>query len=105
VSDPLRVENLAEGRHDIQLSRKGYFGENFPVQIERAKTFSVHKKLNKRFIPNCEVVTKTTVYRGVLLEVAPGGDIRLEVSPGVLRTIPASEVRYRRPLRDDTQAE
>ena len=103
VSDSLRVENLAEGRHDVQLSRKGYFGENFPIQIERDKTFSIHKKLNKRFIPNCEVVTKTTVYRGVLLDVSAGGDVRLEVSPGVLRTIPASEVRFRRPLRDDTE--
>jgi hypothetical protein len=103
VSEPLRVERLAEGSHDVQLTRKGYFSENFTIAIERAKSVSIHKKLNKRFIPNCEVQTKTAVYRGVLLEVSPAGDVKLEVGPGVLRSIPADEIRARRPLREEPE--
>jgi hypothetical protein len=99
VSEPLRIEQLSEGRHEVQLTRKGYFGDRFPVIIERAKTISLHKQLKKRFIPDCEVVTKSGVHRGVLQEVTPDGDVKLEVSPGIMRSIPADEIRFRRPLR------
>jgi hypothetical protein len=99
VSEPLRIDMLAEGRHEVQLTRKGYFGERFSITTERAKTVSLHKQLKKRFIPDCEVVTKSGVHRGVLQEVSPEGDVKLEVSPGIMRTIEASEIRFRRPLR------
>lgn len=103
VSEPLRIDQLTAGRHEVQLTRKGYFGARFPIAIERAKTVSLHKKLKKRFIPNCELVTKTAVHKGVLLEVAPNGDVKLEVNPGVIRTFEADEIRIRRPLRQDNE--
>lgn len=101
VSEPFRLDTLAEGRHEIQLTKKGYFAEGFAVEIVRGKTETVHKKLNKRFIPDCEVVTKTAMFRGVLVEAMPSGDLKLEVSPGVVRTISAAEVRFRRPIRQE----
>ncbi len=101
VSEALRVTGLAEGRHEVQLTLKGFFTEKFPIAIERGQTVALHKKLNKRFIPDCEVVTSTTVYRGVLLEVNPQGDVKLEVSPGVIRSFAAGDIRVRRPIRQE----
>jgi hypothetical protein len=61
----------------------------------------MHQKLQKRFIPDIEVRTKVDVIRGVLLEVDPVGNVKLETRPGITRTIPAAEVVSRRPIRQE----
>ncbi len=101
VSEPFQVPSLTEGRHEVQLTLKGYFNERIQISAERGKTVTLHKKLHKRFIPDCEVVTTTSIYRGVLLEVSPAGDVKLEVSPGVIRSFAGGDIRVRRPIRQD----
>ena len=70
------------------------------VSVERDKTTTRHVKLERRFIPNCEVRTDTDVIRGVLVEVDPSGAVKLEIRPGIIKTIPAAAIRYRGPIRE-----
>lgn len=100
VSEIFNVDLVALGHHEIQLAKKGYYGVTLPVTVEKGKKVTIHKQLRKRFIPNCEVVTKTTIHRGVLLEVTPSGDVKLELRPGVIRTVRGKDIRSRRPLRE-----
>ncbi len=100
VSEPFLIEQLAEGKHQVQLSRKGYKGESFFVAVERNETAAFHKRLIKLFIPDCEIVTKNAVYKGVFIEETPDGIVKLETHPGVIRKFPASEIRFRRPIRE-----
>jgi hypothetical protein len=93
---------MTVGGHTVQLNRKGFFSDTFQVTIERGKTATFHRKLGKRFIPNCEVGTKFAVYRGVLLDLSAAGDVKLEISPGVVRNIPVADIRFRRPIREET---
>jgi hypothetical protein len=41
------------------------------------------------------------VYKGVLVEVDPEGNVRLELRPGIIKTIPAADVVTRRPIREE----
>jgi len=99
VSDPLRVDLLPIGEHNVQLTKKGYFEKKFAISIERDKTVTLHHKMERRFIPDYEVLTETTVYRGVLIQIDPEGNVKMETRPGVIKEIPADEVKVRRPLR------
>lgn len=101
VSEPFTVEMLEPGTHTIELVKTGYHTQSTTVTIERDKTTTRHFRLKRMFIPDTEVRTDTDVYRGVLLEVDPRGNVRLEIARGVFKTIPAEEIRSRRPLRLD----
>jgi len=99
VSQPLNVARLEPGTREVRLTRPGYRPETVSVEIQRDRTTTRHVRLQRRFIPNCEVRTDTRVYRGVLMEVDPLGNVKIEVRPGVMKTISAEDVRSRRPLR------
>ncbi len=99
VSDALHIELVPIGTRRVMLTKKGFFTKEVPVVVERDKTATVHQSLKRRFIPNCEVRTATDVIRGVLIEVDPQGNVKLEVRPGIMRTIEAKDVISRRVLR------
>ncbi|MBM4142118.1 MAG: PEGA domain-containing protein [Lentisphaerae bacterium] len=103
VSDPLLISLLPVGEHTLLLSKKGYYDRETPLRISAGETVSLHERLRRRFIPDCEVTTTKAVYRGMLVEVDPQGNVRLETRPGVIMTIPAADVRVRRPLRSDAE--
>jgi len=92
VSSPLRIDGLAIGSRQIQLVRKGYFPVAFEVEILRAQSTPVRHALKRRFIPNYEVRTATEVHKGVFVEQDPQGNIRIEVRPGIIKTISADEI-------------
>ncbi len=99
VSDILTIPGISAGTHEIKFMAKGYFTKKITINIERDKTAIRHIKLKRRFIPDCEVRTKTDVYRGILVMVDPEGNIKMEVHPGVMRVIDAADVVSRKPLR------
>jgi hypothetical protein len=101
ISETLRVDLVTIGAHNVQITKPGYFDVKFAIEIEKDKTVTMHQKLQKRFIPDIEVRTKVDVIRGVLLEVDPVGNVKLETRPGITRTIPAAEVVSRRPIRQE----
>ena len=104
VSEPLALENIRPGPHELRLTRKGYAEAKQQVQIESGKTLPVQVKLVRRFIPDCQVTTESGVYKGVLDSVTDEF-IRLETAPGVMTSIPVKDVKYRRTLREDGTAE
>jgi len=103
ISEPFKVELLPPGTYEIRLEKKGYAPATEKVTVERDKTATLQKALVRRFIPDCEVRTATDVHRGVLLEVDPAGNVKLEVRPGIVKTIPAADVRARIPIREDNK--
>ena len=99
VSEVLMLEEIPSGSHEIKFAIKGYYTKELTVDIERDQTAIQHISLKRRFIPNCEVRTVTEVYQGVLVQIDPSGNIKLEVNPGVMKVIPVAEVISRKPLR------
>ena len=101
ISDPLAVDPIPAGEHELRLVRKGYAESRQKVQIEPGKTLPLSVKLMRRFIPDCLVVTiRGAEYRG-MLESAADDAIRLETAPGVMTTFPRKDVKYQRVIRED----
>ncbi len=105
VSDALHIELVPIGTRRVKLTKKGHFSKEVSIVVERDKTATVHQSLKRRFIPNCEVRTATDVIRGVLIEVDPRGNVKLEIRPGIMRTVEAGEIVSRRVLRGDGATE
>ncbi len=103
VSEVLTLSGISSGSHEVKFSIKGYYATELTVDIERGKTTIEHISLKRRFIPNCEVRTVSEVYQGVLVQIGPNGNIKLEVNPGVMKVITAAEVVSRKPLRVEVE--
>ncbi|MDA1045054.1 MAG: PEGA domain-containing protein, partial [Verrucomicrobia bacterium] len=101
ISSPLRIDYIEEGDHSLQLTKLGYFEIQTDFTVERQETLNMHHALKRRFIPNYEVVTDKGLVTGMFHEIDSDGAIRLEVSPGVIRTIRQSEIKLRRALRGE----
>lgn len=101
VSQPLTIDLVPEGPHEVQLTNKGYFPLKFSTKVERGKTITLHRQMQRRFIPDYEVRTISDVYQGVLVQVEPDGSIKLELRPGVFSTIPIKTIRSHQPLRTE----
>ena len=99
VSEVLTLEGIPSGSHEIKFAIKGYYTKEITIDVERDKSLIEHVSLKRRFIPNCEVRTASEVYQGLLVQVDPQGNIKLEVNPGVMKIIPVAEVVSRKPLR------
>ena len=99
VSMPLTVR-LPEGKHALQFSKQGYYGKTRTIEVTIDQTAIVHEIMQRRFIPNYEVVTDNGDIKGFFIEKMPNGDIRLEVRPGIRRTIPYGEIISAGPLRN-----
>jgi len=65
--------------------------------VVRNETLTGHHALPRRFIPNCQVQTRTEVYRGLLIERNPES-LKLEIRPGIFKTLLLNEVTSITPL-------
>lgn len=101
VSETLTLAGIPSGSHELKIFVKGYYLNESTINIARDQTTIEHIVLKRRFIPNCEVRTATEVYQGVLVQVDPAGNIKLEVNPGIMKVIRADELISRRPLREE----
>ena len=99
VSDPFAVEDILEGEHEVEIFRKGFANQKRKVEIKRGETLALQFKLVRQFIPNYEVTTTRSYYRGVLEFMNEEG-IRLETAPGISQTIPMKDVKKHGPLRE-----
>ncbi len=86
------------GSHELKLTRGGYFPFSEQIEISRNETHTAHYRLERRFIPNVEVRTLNETYRGVLTE-RNRESIRLELRPGVFKTLLNDEITALVPLR------
>ena len=101
-SDPLAIEDILEGEHIIEVTRKGYAPQKRPITITRDQTISPQFRLIRQFIPNYEVITSRAHYKGVL-EYTTDEGIKIETAPGVTQMIPLKDVRKHGPLREEGQ--
>lgn len=101
ISDALTIPLVSEGKHEIQIVKKGYITHEQIVTVEKEKTLVIHQSLRRLFIPNYRVTTETQVIRGVLVEIEPDGDIRIEVRPGIERTVKSDRIRSHQPLKPE----
>lgn len=90
--------SLVPGEHTITFEADGYTSVSRKVTIEANKTEPLRVKLE--FKPDFEVVTRMGTYRGVLIHKKEGGEIKIELKPGVYRTFLWSEVVSYKMLRD-----
>lgn len=105
ISEPLAIEPIPAGEHELRLVRKGYTESKKKIVLEQGKTLPLHEKLVRRFIPDRLVVTtRGTEYRGVI-DTTSDDFIRLETAPGVMTTIPIKDVKYERAIREDGSLE
>ena len=98
-SDPFSVEDILEGEHLVEITRKGYATQKRPITVTRDMTLTLQVQLVRQFIPNYEVTTTRAYYKGVL-EYANDEGIRIETAPGVSQTIPMKDVKKHGPLRE-----
>jgi len=99
VSDPFAVEEVIEGEHEVEIYRKGFANQKRKIDVKRGETLSLQFKLVRQFIPNYEVTTTRSYYKGVLEFMNEEG-IRLETAPGISQTIPMRDVKKHGPLQE-----
>ncbi len=100
VSDPFAFEEILEGEHEIEIFRKGFASQKRKVEVKRGETLTLQFKLVRQFIPNYEVTTTRSYYKGVLEFMNEEG-IRIETAPGISQTIPMKDVKKHGPLQEE----
>jgi hypothetical protein len=98
VSKQLSNEYVMAGEHTIEIVRKGYGPQKRKITIKQDQTTSLQIKLSRQFIPNYEVTTTRSYYKGVLEFMNEEG-IRIETAPGISQTIPMKDVKSHGKLR------
>ena len=99
VSDPFAFEEAMEGEHQVEIFRKGFATQKRKIEVKRGETLTLQFKLIRQFIPNYEVTTTRSYYKGVL-EFQNEEGIRLETAPGISQTIPMKDVKKHGPLHE-----
>lgn len=99
VSDPYALEEVLEGEHEIEIFRKGFASQKRKITVTRGETLTLQFKLIRQFIPNYEVTTTRSYYKGVLEFINEEG-IRLETAPGISQTIPMKDVKKHGALQE-----
>jgi hypothetical protein len=101
ISQRLSVGLIPCGSQTLKLTKVGYFPESIEVNIERNQTYTHHFRLKRRFIPDYEIKTRSRVYRGLLISVDAQRNVKLEVAPGIFKTLKRNEIISATPLRED----
>lgn len=91
-SEVFAIENVMKGEHTLTLRCDGY-AENVkhPV-VEDQKTWTANVRMKRVFVPDVEIVTNSGTHRGVLISNGATG-VEVEISPGITRMFPNSEIR------------
>ena len=92
ASEVFAIENVREGEHTLVLKCEGYADATKHPVVENRKTQTVNVRLKRVFTPNVEITTDSGVHRGVLISNTANG-VEVEVSLGINRTFPHSEIR------------
>jgi len=98
ASEPVKATNVPIGKHQLELARRGYANKVVPIEIKQGEVTQQHFELDRKFIVDCEVVTPTGSYKGMLVEKDSEGNVKIELRPRVFKTIPAHEVRIFTPI-------
>lgn len=92
ISDAFLLSDVKEGEYELDIVKKGYAQQRRKVTVARDKTVTVQVPLKRLFIPDYEVTTSRSYYKGVLEFVSDEG-VRIEISPGISQTIPMTDIK------------
>lgn len=92
VSDVLTVPNLKEGEHTVVIKKRGYAEVVKHPTLEPSRATPLDIRLKRVFTPDVEIETSTGTYRGVLVNNGAEA-LLIEVSMGVTRSFPRSDIR------------
>lgn len=99
-SDVFPIENVLEGEHVLVVRKEGYAESTRHPKIANSQTATANVRLRRVFVPDVEVVTSRGSYTGVLVSNDPES-VTLEVSLGINRSFPRSEIRKINFLKKD----
>lgn len=104
VSEKCLLSNIPAGQQTLVFSRKGYIDVKKTIDIKKGETHNLELiKLERLFIPNVEVKTKTATYQGVY--VSKNDEFyRLETKPGLTMSIPMGDIVTIRFIREENAA-
>lgn len=91
-SDIFPIDNVLEGEHTLVVKKDGYAESVRHPKIRNSKTSVANVRLRRIFVPDVEIVTARGEYRGVLVS-RTATEVVLEVSLGITRSFPQSEIR------------
>lgn len=100
VSNPLSIGDIMAGEHEVEIVRQGYAPQKRTFSITQDQTTTMQIKLVRQFIPNYEVTTTRSYYKGVVEFINEEG-IRIETAPGVSQTIPMKDVKSHGVLKEE----
>jgi hypothetical protein len=86
------IDNVLEGEHSLVVKKDGFAEAVRHPKIRNSKTSVANVRLRRLFVPNVEIVTSRGEYRGVLVSRS-ATEVVLEVSMGITRSFPQSEIR------------
>lgn len=92
VSGAFLLADVKEGEYELEVAKKGYARQRRKVTVARGKTSTVQVPLKRLFIPDYEVTTGRSHYKGILESISEES-VRLEISPGVSQTFPMTEIK------------
>lgn len=91
-SDVFHINNVASGEHTLVVRKDGYGESVRHPRIKTGKTSKANVRLKRAFVPNVEITTLNGKVRGVLVRNSPEY-MEIEVSMGVVRPFPKSDIR------------
>jgi hypothetical protein len=101
ISEPLVLDFLGVGSHKVQLTRTGYYKIDLAITIKKDETVTKHVPLRRMFIKNYTVRTRDATYEGMLLGKTLIGGIKIEIRPGIVKTLQPADIISHSPLRKD----
>ncbi len=98
ISQVLQIDLVKPGERVVKFTKKGYFTKTAKVVIENGKSLPMQQTLNKKFIPDLEITTSSEVYKGMHIDTAEDGTVRIEIRPGVVKKLPGLDIISRKPI-------
>ena len=101
ISEPLEVSGVPVGEQEVVFTRNGYAEARRKIVVNRGETAVVDLvRLERLFIPDVEVQTRTAVYRGVYVSKS-AEFYRMETNPGLTMSIPIPDIVAVRLIREE----
>jgi len=91
-SNVFSIENILEGEHVLVVRKDGYSEATRHPKITNSQTATANVRLRRIFVPDVEIVTARGSTTGVLVANTPEA-VTIEVSLGINRSFPRSEIR------------
>jgi hypothetical protein len=98
ISDQLQIDLVPRGRHQLQLTKQGYYDAQRTLDIMPKQTVILHERLVLRPVPFVpEVIIRTgnkpeDTFRGIIREKYANGDMKVEIEAGIFKTFGKGEI-------------